>query len=67
MLWLLLLLFVNVDVLLLLLILPLYLLTDVEWRSNVDMFVDVEPGVLGCNPIGRMPRINNSVASMKNM
>lgn len=51
--------FVKVDELLLFIIFPLYLLTDVEWRSSVDMLVDVEPGVLGRSPIARMPRINN--------
>lgn len=40
-------------------IFPLCLLTEVEFRSKVDMLVEVEPGVLGRSPIVRMPRIHN--------
>lgn len=50
--------FVRFKELLLFSIFPLYLLDVVEWRSNVDMLVDVEAGVFGRKPIVRMPRFH---------
>lgn len=51
--------FVRVDELLLFIIFPLPFPIDVEWSSNVDMCVEVEPGAFGRSPIVRMPRIGN--------
>lgn len=44
-------------------IFPLSLADDVEWRSKVDMLVEVEPVVFGRRPKERMPRIHNEKVS----